>query len=280
MKLIKLPKDLNYAEAYLTLKCNLSCSYCINDPDDKTVRNRKELSGKEWADSLNRFDFGDVPITFGGGEPTIHPDFYEILDNLAPRFNVDLLTNGQFNVGEFISRTSPNRFTKKNPAYKSIRISYHPEQVKPEELVKKAVNLQTSGFKVGIFGVNHPKNIEANVEMAELTRKNQVYFFIKDFLGEFGNQFFGSYQYPDAVKGKQNIPVLCKINELLISPEGNVYKCHRDLYHDENPIGNIQTKVENKYRPCGNYGNCNPCDVKMKMDRNLKRGNCPVDILK
>ena len=31
---MKLPKEINYAEAYLTLRCNLDCDYCINDNDE------------------------------------------------------------------------------------------------------------------------------------------------------------------------------------------------------------------------------------------------------
>ena len=32
---------------------------------------------------------------------------------------------------------------------------------------------------------------------------------------------------------------MCRSKELLMSPEGHVYRCHRDLYAQENPTGNI-----------------------------------------
>lgn len=274
---MKLDKQVGYVEAYLTLGCNLNCSYCINDPDDQTVRKRDELTGREWK-RLNQIDFGNVPLTLGGGEPTIHPDFYEILDGLRDDIQVDLLTNGQFNVREFISRTSPDRFTKKQDrAYKSIRMSYHPEQMNPESLVKKATKLQEEGFRVGIFGINHPLNIGDNIRMAEMTRQNRIYFHIKDFLGEFKGKMYGHFRYPDAVEGENRL-VLCRSSEVLIGPEGKQYKCHRDLYRQENPIGELSDLAKPRFRECGNYGDCNPCDVKVKMSRELKGGHCPVEI--
>jgi len=275
---MKLPREFNYMEVYLTLRCNLNCSYCITNLDNSLKRKRKEMSAKEWADALNKIDF-DIPLTLGGGEPTLYRGFYGLLDRLKPSIQVDLLTNLSFDVFEFVERTNPNRFSSRDiPAYRSIRVSYHPSQMNPTELVEKARFLQDRGFPIGIFGINHPENIEANMEMAELARKNQVYFFIKDFLGEYKGKLFGYFKYPDAINGKKK-KVMCRTKEVLVSPEGLIYRCHRDLYHNENPIGDIRDGIpEFKFRECNNYGECNPCDVKLKTNRFLQMGNCQVEI--
>jgi len=271
---MKVPKEINYIEAYLTLRCNLNCPYCIND-FKKVKRKRDEIG--EWANGLNRFET-DIPITLGGGEPTLHKDFYKIVKNIKPTLKLDLLTNLQFDEDEFI-KNCKGRFNWGEGAYKNIRVSYHPSQQNPEKLINKIIKLQKY-FKIGLFGINHPENIEANIKMAELARKNQIYFFIKDFLGEYDGKLFGYYKYPAGLNGRPK-KALCRTKEILIDPEGDVYRCHRDLYSKENPIGNIldtNWKPEFKFRECNNYGNCNPCDIKLKTNRFLQSGICQVEI--
>lgn len=268
---------MNYAEAYLTLRCNFHCGYCINGKEGK--RPREEMSADKWIEALNRIDFGDVPITLGGGEPTLHPEFFKILNGIDRSTNVDLLTNLSFDVDEFAGRTSPERFTQgRNTAYRAIRASFHPTMQNPDELIMKAKRLQDYGFPVGIFGINHPAAVVDNMQIAETARQAQVYFFVKDFLGEFGGEMFGHYKYPDAVKGEKR-DVQCRTRELLIAPDGKMFRCHRDLYHGGPYIGHISvTDPSYKFRPCGEYGDCNPCDVKLKTNRVLKGTSCQVEI--
>ena len=274
-------RQFNYAEAFLTLRCNLGCSYCINDVDGVN-RNREELSSKEWAKSINRFKW-NMPLTFGGGEPTMHKEFYNILDRIKPEVNLELLTNLTFNVAEFIKKTSPERFTQKDGAYKSIRASYHPEKHNAKELVKKASILQNAGYKVGIFGINHPASMKANIEMAEHARGKGIYFFIKDFLGEVKGHKFGFLKYPEAVGKDEGEQVFCRTKNITLGPDGNAYRCHRDLYHEQNEIGNITDPSFNfkyRFRPCSDYGKCNPCDVKARTNRFLEMGDSNVEITK
>src|SRR4051812_30472853 len=78
-----LPASLNYIAAFLTLECNLNCSYCINDPEQradrrrvftiKSASSRAELTPAEWVRALSRIPAkDDLPITFQGGEPTVY----------------------------------------------------------------------------------------------------------------------------------------------------------------------------------------------------------------
>jgi len=282
MEEIKIPQRYNYAEAYLTLRCNLNCSYCINKKSGRVNRNREELSTEQWADGLNRINFGDLPLTLGGGEPTMYKEFYKLLKILRPDIKIDLLTNLEYDVDEFIANTSPNRFNNcTNPAYKSIRVSFHAEKMDCNELIKKAKKLQDNGYNIGLFGLNHPSNIEMNMYITELARENKIFFFVKDFLGEYNGNLLGFYNYPHALDKKPK-SVHCRIQELLIGPEGNIYRCHRDLYSAQGEIGNIsdtELDITDKFRECHNYGNCNPCDVKLKTNRFLQMGKCSVEII-
>ena len=282
LKTVKLPKRYNYAEAYLTLRCNLGCTYCINAMSGKIVRERNELTSSQWAEGLNRIDFGDIPLTFGGGEPTLYKNFFSLFEQLNSHIKLDLLTNLEFDIKTFIQLLSPEKFNNSyNPAYKSIRVSFHAEKMDSHRLIDKVEQLQEAGFTVGLFGLNHPRNVEHNMIMTELARERKIFFFVKDFLGKQDHEMFGYYKYPKALDG---IPkhAKCRTRELLIGPEGNIYRCHRDLYKAEDAIGNIadqDLEIGDSFRPCNNYGKCNPCDVKLKTNRFLQMGNCSVEIV-
>jgi hypothetical protein len=276
---MKLPQEYNYISASLTLRCNLGCSYCINAATP-VVRARDEMPGDRWVASLNALELPpDMSITLEGGEPSMHLDFYQILAEL--KHPVCILTNLMFDVQEFIRRVDPRmclRFPER--AYKAIRVSYHASRMDQGEMVARAIQLQEAGFSIGLFGINHPDAVSDNIRMAEMCRRASIYFFVKDYLGTHNGALHGHYRYPAALNGitKQ---CMCRTNELLIAPNGQIFRCHRDMYASENPIGQIDdpaTQLEYKFRMCSEYGNCNPCDVKLKTNRFLQHGNSSVEI--
>lgn len=278
--MIKLPARYSYIEAYLTLTCNMNCHYCINSHTG-VKRKRKELSAREWIAGLNNIDTNGRPITLGGGEPTKHPEFYSIVNGLREDITVDLLTNGKFDIEEFIRNVPTTRLTSAGPDYyKSIRMSYHAQYMIKEELVQKALRLQDAGFKVGIFGLNHPHNLFHNVEMTDLCSKHGVYFFVRDFLGYWEDRLYGYYKYPSALNGNKK-KCLCRAQDFLIGPEGDVFRCHRDLYEQSTSVGsilNITYEVNDSFISCDNFGLCNPCDFKIKLEPDLITTKCSVEI--
>jgi len=275
--LITIPERYNYIGAFLTFKCNFKCPYCINK--HSIFKDRKELNSDSWIKILNGLDMPEnLGLTLEGGEPTLFEKFFDIINNIKKP--VDMLTNLQFDVDEFIKNVDPRFFNLgKKIGYKSIRASYHHQD--PIELLSKAVKLQDAGFSIGIFSVNSPDKIYKNMEMAERCRKAQMYFYTKDLLGNFDGYLYGYYKYSDSVLAKSTKNVLCRIKELLIAPDGNCFRCHRDLYADENSIGNILNEdfvIKDIFRKCSNFGNCSPCDVKLKTNRFLEMGSCSAEI--
>lgn len=277
--MITVPKRYSYVEVYTTFRCNFSCSYCINGFGG-IKRNRKELTAREWIMALNNIDTNGLPITFGGGEPTQHREFYDIINGLKPRTKIDILSNGTFNVKEFMLKIPKTRFHARGYGYKPIRFSYHPKSTNPDSLIETCSALQSNGYPCGIFGLNHPDNLQKNIAMAEKCRSARTFFFVRDFLGWHENQLYGNFKYPHGLNGNlKNCE--CKTSELLIDPEGSVYRCHRDLYSLLNPIGNILRmgfEIEDRFMPCSNFGACNPCDLKRKASPDLSHNRCAVTI--
>jgi len=259
----------NYIGVFLTFKCRLGCTYCINRAG--TLVPRKEISPDEWMKILKPIATReDLPISLQGGEPTEYPGFYELATRLHEAGKrVDLLTNGEFDVNEFMRQTVPQMFRRSAP-YASIRFSFH-QKTDEVLLVWKVMKLQSAGYSVGIWGLDHPSMKERNARMAEWCGQIGLDFRMKEYLDE----THGTYKYPDAVTGRKGISVCCNPSEILFAPDGKIHPCHHFLYSGEYGSENIVHTLV-----CGQYGCCNPCDVKLKTNRNQEAGHCSVRIEK
>jgi sulfatase maturation enzyme AslB (radical SAM superfamily) len=279
--LISLPENYNYVAVFLTLACNLKCSYCINHLSGD-AKKQGYLPGEQWISLLNRLNLKkDLPLTFQGGEPTVHPDFYQIIKGLREDLSIDLLTNLQFDPTVFKKQISPERL-KRDSKYSSIRVTYHPETMNWQKLLEKVLYLKKNNYSVSVFGILHPRD-EVEIKRAQAEAiKLEIDFRVKDFLGIHNDKIFGSYKYANACFGEQELHCLCKTSELLIGAGGDVYRCHHDLYNQFNAQGNLAQEnfaIINDFRPCERYGKCNPCDIKIKNNRFQEWGHCSVEII-
>lgn len=260
---------LNYIGVFLTFRCGLGCDYCINHSGE--LQPREEIPPKKWLKILQNLPVrSDLPITLQGGEPTQYPGFYSLVRVLAKRkIPLDLLTNGQFEADEFCALMSPSMF-RSNAPYAGIRFSFH-KRTNTFQLLTTALFLQRRGFRVGIWGLDHPDMNLRNSAMAELCRSASIDFRMKEYL----DLTHGTYKYPDAITGKKRIKVHCYPSERLFAPDGKEFPCHRLLYANMWP-GKKPEKSDHII--CTEYGTCNPCDVKLKTNRLQEGGHCSVRI--
>ncbi len=288
---IAIENNCNYIAAFLTMACTYKCSYCINAFGGKRLH-YKSLSAQQWIDGLSRLtnlehQEGLVPITLQGGEPSLHPGFYDIINGLPDRIKVDILTNLDFDIDEMIAKVDPARL-ERNAPYAPIRVSYHPTECKLEDLFDRALKLMAAGFRIGIYGVLHPNQQEIILEAQAKGQALGIDFRTKEFLGFHNDRLYGHFKYPEAcslkrpVTGPGSGTVWCKTTEVLLSPDGGVFRCHHDLYEQKPPVGNIldpQYQISSEYLPCDYFGMCNPCDIKVKTNRLQQFGHTSVDIL-
>ena len=243
------------------------------------LRARRELEVDEWVKALNRINARpDLPITLQGGEPTFYPGFYDVVEIVDKP--MDLLTNLQFDIEEFTARVKPNKFKREAP-YASIRVSYHPETMSIYQTINDVILLLSMGYQVGIWMVDHPRYENIKEAMAFACIQAGIDFRTKEFLGVYEGKLYGRYKYPDAVGADEWKKVMCKPSELLVAPDGDVHRCHSDLYEGRNAYGNILdegVKALSKYKECSLYGNCNPCDIKLKTNRFQQFGHCSVKV--
>lgn len=299
MEKIKLPDSYHYLSAFLTFRCNLNCSFCVNNASSDCFSRKafKEISGKKWVEALNRIDAPeDIPVSFVGGEPSLHKDFIYILNNLKPEFGIDIVTNlwwGEDKLGNFINNISPERIDNFSP-FPSIRASYHPEEMgEGEKLIKNAIKLKKAGFDIGVEGIMYPTpfQLEHLERMAIRCRAVDISFRPKSFIGIYEGEddlkrpfsiTHGDYsKYPGAVFGEKNLECMCKTSNFLINPSCDIYRCQRDLLLTENCVGsllNSDFQIKDEYIKCVNYGQCHPCDVKVKTNNKQELGTTLVEI--
>jgi len=282
---VAIADDCNYIAAFLTMACPYRCSYCINSFESAGAGAGRLMSAEQWIAALNRLTNLDrpeglVPVTLQGGEPSVYRGFYDIINGLPERIRIDVLTNLAFDVREMIEQVRPDRLRRDAP-YASIRVSYHPDQVQLDELLTKTRRLLDAGFDVGIWGVLHPDQVETVRTAQRQARSQGIDFRTKEFLGFHNGKLYGHYIHDDACSMQANKTVLCRTTEMIIGPDGGVYRCHHDLYEGFEPIGHIldpDFRMSSRLRTCDCYGHCNPCDVKIKTNRLQQFGHTSVTI--
>ncbi len=241
------------------------------------------MDADNWIKAANRLVLrDDLPLTLQGGEPTLFKGFYRVVNEVKPDIKMDLMTNMMFDVDEFIGNVPVWRFTREAP-YASIRVSYHPGQNDIQDLVRKALKLHDAGFRVGIYGIEHPVIINHILETKERCLKLGIDFRTKEFLGEWEGKLYGTFKYEGSVRGENHRSCECRTTEIIVDPAGYVYKCHSDLYNGRDPIAHILDKgfseaSIDEFRQCSSFGDCNPCDVKVKTNRFQVFGHTSVEI--
>ena len=280
MKRVNVPEEFNYIACFLTLRCNYDCPFCLNRFNGKVLPG-EEMSGEKWIAGLNRLDLKKgLPLTLEGGEPGLHRDFFRIIRGIDEDKEIDILTNLTFDLGEFIGTIPPDRLNREAP-YANIRVSYYPLVHSLEEIARRVAKLNAAGFKAGLYGIDHPLWKREIEKAEEYCRRGGIDFRTKDFLGFYEGKLHGNYLYEDACLLRERKKRLCRIKELIIGPDGSIFRCHADLYGGGNPVGHIlddDLAVRYEFRECGNYGHCHPCDLKVKTNRFQEYGHTSVQI--
>ncbi|GAC1318484.1 MAG: mycofactocin radical SAM maturase [Acidimicrobiales bacterium] len=77
----------------ITYGCNLACVHCLSSSGRRDPRELSTAEAKAFVDELH--DLQVFYVNIGGGEPTIRPDFYELIDYCVARgVGVKFSTNG------------------------------------------------------------------------------------------------------------------------------------------------------------------------------------------
>lgn len=241
------------------------------------------MDEKSWIQGLNRLvPREDLPITIQGGEPTVHKHFYGIIQGIQETQKLDLLTNLELDEETFIRRVPQTKFKRPSP-YASIRVSYHHGQSNFDRLTTKVRKMADKGYSIGIWEVDHPAYHGEVIYRQQVAHSMGIDYRLKEFLGPYGGKNHGTMRYPNAVNDSHLRRCDCKTSELLIAPDGYIFRCHSDLYANRGPIGHLLDPAFNQdslglWAPCSVMGKCNSCDIKLKTNRFQEYGHSSVEI--
>jgi len=149
-------------------------------------------------------------------------------------------------------------------------------------LFKKVRYLLDRGYSLGVWVVDHPQFRDHTMTIKKMAEDMGIDFRLKEFLGSYQGENFGTMRYPEAVNAPQLRHSDCRTTEFLIDPAGFIFRCHSDLYANRFPIGHIlekdSPKLLGQWVPCSVFGKCNPCDIKVKFNRFQEHGHSSVEI--
>ena len=280
-------------ELSLTNDCNLKCAWCC----DSTVRQKHPgHADKEILFDLFRDlqEGGTKGITIeGGGEPTMHPDFEEIIKKIRDHdMAVGLSTNGVqhekvlSNIDSFewirvsLDADNPNTF-KEHKGFDGF------EKVMKniERLAEKKGNVVLG---VGYVATRYTMgNIEDVIERLRDVGVN--YFYIRpvednpeyssrndmEWLKQYSTSDFEVIvNYYGRVKGgNANLPCVCHSISVVITADASVYMCGRlHIHPNHKPVGNLKYQSFNEI-----WNNKNRIlQTKTLTEIDFTKKNCPV----
>ena len=82
--------------------CNLRCTYC-DTSYSLSIKDGKEMTISEILEKVKEIGYKNITLT--GGEPLIHQNVEELVDELIKNdYNVNIETNGAVNITPYISK--------------------------------------------------------------------------------------------------------------------------------------------------------------------------------
>lgn len=291
-KIIEAPFDYYYG-VFLNLNCSLPCEYCVQKitlPHVPIAR-YPIVSGRQWVDALNsiagrtRKRFLRAPkkrkISITGGEPSLHPDFVYVLNNLDKNWKITVTSN--FSSPFFEKDIRSLKEIKRRSTLK-FNASYHFMYTPIEKFMENVMKMKKAGHIVhSLFLVAHPAHMKEIEEYRNRLLKIHPVVKLQRFFGRHEGSLYPSEDAYDIVceqedgirnyeayregfnqTGKKD--VYCRMKKVLFAPNGDIYNCHYKLYTGhKDKLGNIFDKDVHIVMPqdfflCHDYGFCNPCD--------------------
>ncbi|MEU5880540.1 mycofactocin radical SAM maturase [Spirillospora sp. NPDC047279] len=258
----------------LTYACNLSCVHCLSSSGRRDPRELTTAECKALIDEFERMQVFYVNI--GGGEPTVRPDFWELVDYAtAHRVGVKFSTNGVKITPEIAGRLAASD-------YVDVQISLDGATAEVNDAVRGAGSYDTAiramerlaeagfrGFKISVVMTRHNvPQLDAFKALADrfgaqlrLTRlrpsgrgadvwhelhptdgqQRELYAWLVE-RGEdvlTGDSFFHLSAYGEPLPGLN----LCGAGRVvcLVDPVGDVYACPFAI-HDSFLAGNVRDR--------------------------------------
>jgi len=241
-----------YIQFYPTMRCNLSCPFCFN----KGMKTVRDISISDFEALVSIIsDIGVKEIDMLGGEPTLHPEFSQIVSLLfRSKMRATISSNGvsvsslreiskryignQIKIGVSINTNSINgELHKYIVTYKPVLKSVCTKERLIHEGIKTYLGLSGIEYYLIFMDTLSDEDLKNSLPFYEYYIKiNQLKAIFENLDGVFCSGFI-----PDI----KNYPVLQYVRcpagttKLAVMPDGSVYPCYLLFRNEEFRLGNI-----------------------------------------
>jgi len=160
-------------------RCNYDCTYCeisrhdnVSDYTEFTTLKDTFEFIKSWTALYNdkRVGADSTSINFTGGEPTINPNFWKLIDHIkqdSGRFNLSLTTNGSW---------GPKYSKRIAKEFQGVTISYHAESSDKfkKRVVDNIIALSQTGIWLQVNVMLHVDYWQECVDLCDLLKSKGI----------------------------------------------------------------------------------------------------------
>lgn len=227
--------------------CNFRCFYCVAAGHNNEPVKEFDLATIDRTLSEIKADLVVISFDCGGGEPTVHPQFPELLRICASHGAVSFPSNNSQN---------PDRWLPKGLAHRLyVRAAVHPEtetKTGLDRYVKHARKLIDAGCAFTSMFIAHPTRLGKIPEYRAYFAEHGVPFMPVAFIGDYKGRRY-PYSYTDAekaliglveqgegswdqriqpytnrIRNFRGIPCLAGYRSLYVARDGGIRRCTYD----------------------------------------------------
>jgi radical SAM protein with 4Fe4S-binding SPASM domain len=249
----------------LTYRCNLRCKHCYitkNDPYEE------EMPVGEWIRAIRELkELGAILIVLTGGEPTLYPGFWDIIEELnTQNILIRIFTNATT-----LTEKDIDRLIQKGVRYFDISL-HGPDAITHEEVTRvpgsfhKTVEVINRLKSAGIY-----MNLKGSLLKCNYSTANELHRFMQSLRGYplinpsitpdnkggveplqyaldaegfhrvFQRYYYTDYEQEDSLEGRIPLAISCTagLSTLTIVPNGEVFPCLQFRY----PTGNVRRQT-------------------------------------
>jgi organic radical activating enzyme len=258
------PVDVCEIHIQVRNPCNYRCFYCVAKGSNNLPVQHLDLNRIKQAYSQINAKLIVTSFECGGGEPTVHPQFSELLRLCASYGPVSFPTNNSQNPRRWLAPETARRI--------SLRAALHPEgEPKIDRYIDYAKFLVDAGVNFVTQYIAHPTRMSNIPRYEELFGQHQIPFSPIAFIGEYQGKLY-PYSYTEEEKERlglkaevrywadkigphinrirnfRGIPCIAGARQIYVMSDGTLRRCLYDL-------DRVLDKPLRRSEPCG-VGNC------------------------
>lgn len=174
-------------------RCNFRCPYCWFNGRWETMDEQNRYIPlddliRQWR-RIYRL-YGECHIMITGGEPSIYPNFIELVDRISRIHTVKVTSQLSGDMYSFARKINPDRVI--------LDMNFHPMESRLQPFIRKVLALKKRGFSGGVCYLAYPPQMDKMDYYRRELKAKGIDFALAAFWGEYNGK-----KYPQAYTEKE-----------------------------------------------------------------------------